>query len=194
MHTVSADQALEKLKQGNQRNTTGRVEAAGRDAARRRELVSGQRPFAVILGCADSRIVPEIIFDTGIGDLFVIRVAGNIADAATIASIEYAVAHLGTRLVVVLAHESCGAVTAAINEASPDGHLTQLFSLISPAIDPSAAVDVDQTARRNARLTAKRLTDKSDIISESVRNDGVKVIPAFYRLETGQVDFEPGTL
>jgi carbonic anhydrase len=194
VNTVSAKDALARLEAGNRRNRTDRPEAAGRDGSRRRELLGGQSPFAVILSCSDSRIVPEIIFDTGIGDLFVVRVAGNVADSAALASIEYAVAHLGTKLVVVLAHESCGAVTAALSGEFPSDHTGHLMSMIRPAIEASEVRDVDTAARRNARLAAKLLLDKSDIISEAVRSTGVRIVSAFYRLEAGDVEFDDGAV
>ena len=190
MKNLSAESALSRLKAGNERNRQGRPAGKGRDETRRRELVAGQHPFAVILSCSDSRIVPEIIFDTGIGDLFVIRVAGDVANTSTIATIEYAVAHLGTKLVVVLAHESCGAVTAAIEGASSSENLDHLLAFITPAIDTSGGQDVDSTARRNAGLTASRLVAESEIIRSAVESDGVRVSTAFYHLESGAVDFE----
>jgi carbonic anhydrase len=190
MEIQTAEQALSSLKTGNERNQTARAEGAGRDTSRRRELLDGQHPFAIVLSCADSRIVPEIIFDTGIGDLFVIRVAGNVANTSSIASIEYAVAHLGTKLVVVLGHESCGAVTAALEGGDPGENLSHLLAHIQPAVDASDEKDVDATARHNAKLTADRLTGKSDIISRAVETDGLRIVSAFYQLESGSVDFD----
>ena len=190
MEIPTAEQALARLNAGNERNRTGQTEGTGRDESRRRELVNGQQPYAIILSCADSRVVPETIFDTGIGDLFVIRVAGNVANTSSIASIEYAVAHLGTKLVVVLGHESCGAVTAAIGGGDPGENLSHLLAHIQPAVDASEGQDVDATARHNAKLTANRLTGKSDIIKRAVETDGVRVVSAFYSLESGAVDFD----
>ncbi len=190
MGIPTAEQALARLKKGNKRNQTGQTEGTGRDESRRRDLVNGQQPYAIILSCADSRVVPETIFDTGIGDLFVIRVAGNVANTSSIASIEYAVAHLGTKLVVVLGHESCGAVTAAIGGGDPGENLSHLLAHIQPAVDASEGQDVDATARHNAKLTADRLTGKSNIIKRAVETDGVKIVSAFYNLESGSADFD----
>lgn len=190
MNVPTAEQALERLKQGNERNQEDRAEGAGRGKKRRMELLDGQCPFAVILSCADSRIVPEIIFDTGIGELFVVRVAGNVANTSTVATIEYAVAHLKTKLVVVLAHECCGAVTAALEGSPPSANLAHLMSFIQSAIDTSCAQDVDATAQRNARLTVEQITNESDIIRRAVESDGVRVISAFYHLESGKVEFD----
>ena len=106
MNSISANEALDRLKQGNQRFREECAEGTGRDAAHRRELAAGQNPYAIILTCSDSRVVPELAFDTGLGELFVVRVAGNVANTSSIASIEYSVAHLGSKLVVVMAHES----------------------------------------------------------------------------------------
>src|SRR3954451_10886779 len=119
---LSADQALSRLLAGNERFVAHKERHPDESAGRRRELVSGQHPFAVILGCSDSRVAPELLFDEGLGDLFVIRVAGNIVDDDILASIEYAVEHLGTKLVVVLGHEKCGAVSAAVSGESTVGH------------------------------------------------------------------------
>lgn len=111
---MTTDQIISRLKSGNENFVSDKLEGKCQDGNRRQSIEKKQEPFAIILTCADSRVVPEIIFDTGLGELFVVRVAGNIANTSSIASIEYAVAHLKTKLIVVLAHESCGAVTAAL--------------------------------------------------------------------------------
>src|SRR6476661_5513416 len=111
---LSADDALAKLMAGNQRYTRHKEQHPDESLARRKELIGGQHPFAIVLGCADSRVSPELLFDQGLGDLFVIRVAGNIADDAILGSIEYAIEHLGAKLILVLGHEKCGAVSAAV--------------------------------------------------------------------------------
>ena len=188
MDSTTADQALELLNQGNQRFCDGRMTGAGRDHARRVELTAGQQPFAAILGCADSRVSPEIAFDTGLGELFVVRVAGNVASASSIASIEYALAVLGVRLVVVMAHTSCGAVGAAIAGGAASEYLDHLLVQIRPAIESDD--EVDTVARRNARLGAKRLGEDSDIIRNAIEKQGARIVTAFYHLETGEVEFE----
>lgn len=157
--------------------------------ARLGELIENQRPFAVILSCSDSRVSPEIIFDTGLGELFVVRVAGNIANRSSIASIEYAVANLGTRLVVVMAHQRCGAVAAAIEGGGGSKDLSHLISYIRPALEPPER-DVDVVARRNARINTERLADESDIIRAAVESDRVRITTAFFQLSSGEVEFD----
>lgn len=188
MERLNADQAYERLRRGNQRFLNDMVEGAGRDEARRKMIAKSQQPFAIILCCADSRVVPEITFDTGLGELFVVRVAGNVANKATIASIEYAVAHLGTKLVVVMAHQNCGAVAAAIAGDDASKNLTYLLEYIRPAVAGSDDGDIDAVAQLNAKLNAERLMAESDIIREAVENDGVRIATAFYYPGTGEIE------
>ena len=189
MEPSSADRALERLKLGNERFVSGRVDAVGRDMARLGELVGGQHPFAAVLGCADSRVVPEILFDTGLGDLFVVRVAGNVTNQGSIASLEYAVTHLGTALVVVMGHQHCGAVTAAVAGGDEEVSENGLPAHIQPAIAASPDRNVEAVARLNARIHAERLIRESEIIRSAVQNQGVRVLPAFWSMETGVVEF-----
>jgi len=186
---MNADNALEKLKQGNERFRTGRTKGPGPVEMRREELVEGQRPFAVVLSCSDSRVPTEILFDTGLGDLFVIRVAGNVSNPSSIASVEYAVTQLETKLVVVMAHEKCGAVAAAIEGGAASANLGVLLGYIQPALELSEE-GVDAVARRNAENTAERLVTGSDIIREATAQDGVRIVTAFYRLADGTVEFD----
>ncbi len=197
MATQNTDEALERLRLGNERFRTGRAVGASRDSARHEELIKGQRPFAIILGCSDSRVPTEIIFDTGFGDLFVIRVAGNVANTASIASIEYAVLHLGAKLIVVMAHQSCGAVTAAIEGGDAGKNLNRLLSHIQPALEPpqpetrkDADQDVDVVARRNAKISAERLINESDILRTATEESGVKIVTAFFHFTNGEVEFD----
>jgi carbonic anhydrase len=188
MGPLTADEAYERLRQGNKRFLDGTVEGAGREDARREMLAEGQQPFAIILCCADSRVVPELAFDTGLGELFVVRVAGNVANVATVASIEYAVANLGTQLVAVMAHQSCGAVAAAIAGGDATKSLRHLLGYIQPAVAGSDDADVDAVARLNAKLNAKRLVEESDLIREAVENDGVRIVTGFYIPSTGAIE------
>jgi carbonic anhydrase len=188
MERLTADEAQERLEQGNQRFLNGTVEGAGRDESRRMMIAEGQRPFAVILCCADSRVVPEIAFDTGLGHLFVIRVAGNVANPCTIASIEYAIAHLGPKLVVVMAHEHCGAIAAALSGGGASKNLEYLLEFVQPAIAGSDECEVDAVARLNAKLSAERLVQESAIIRDALESDGVRIIPAFYHQGTGRIE------
>src|SRR3954447_12993305 len=136
---MPSDQALAKLIEGNRRYAQNKEQHPDETMARRKELENEQHPFAVILSCADSRVPPELIFDQGLGDLFVIRVAGNIADGAVLGSIEYAVEHLGTKLILVLGHENCGAVSAAVAGENASGHLSAFVSAIRPSVVAAAS-------------------------------------------------------
>ncbi len=180
---------LKHLKIGNANFVNYKLSYNYQDSARRKDVVNGQKPFAVILTCSDSRIVPELIFDTGIGELFVIRVAGNVANPSSIASVEYAVAHLNVKLVVVLGHQSCGAVTAALAGNDDGENLDHLLNFIQPAISISDSEIVDDVSHIHANLTVEKLIKDSNIIKTSIDNNALKVIPAYYSLESGKVDF-----
>lgn len=185
MSEQGTDQVLEGLKQGNARF----LERVKADEPRRAELAAGQAPSAIVLGCADSRVAPEIAFDMGLGKLFVVRVAGNVADTASIASIEYAVAHLGSRLIVVLAHESCGAVGAALAGEDAGKNISHLLEHILPAVEAENSDDVNAIARLSARLNAERLTSDSEILRDAVAKDGLRIVTAFFHFTTGAVEF-----
>ena len=186
---LNTDEALERLRQGNENFRTGPSVRHRWTSARGDELIEGQRPFAVILSCSDSRVSPEIIFDTGLGELFVVRVAGNVATPSTIASAEYAVAELGTRLIVVMAHQNCGAVAATIAGGDAGKNLNRLVSYIKPAVE-STENSVDVVAKRNARMQAERLTSESEIIREATEKGGVRIVTAFFHLADGKVEFD----
>ncbi len=186
---MTQEEVLSRLQEGNQRFIDDKPEGNLKDRARREELTGGQAPWAIILSCADSRVIPEMTFDTGIGELFVLRVAGNIANTDTIASIEYAVAHLGTRVIVVMGHESCGAVGAALQGGDNGYNLNHLLAQIAPAKAAVSSGDVNEVVKKNAELSAKDLYDRSGIISTAVDNGSVKIVSAFYNLSSGKVDF-----
>jgi carbonic anhydrase len=178
---VTADEALQRLIGGNERYAGGRPEGPGRDERRRMEQADGQTPFAVILSCSDSRVPPEILFDQGIGDLFVIRVAGNTAaDDVTLGSLEYGVNVIGCSLLLVLGHEKCGAVTAAVDavvkDERPVGHLAALTDPILPAVEGQ---DLDAAVKENVRRQVRSLADMFT---------GVTVLGAEYGLRTGRVE------
>ena len=188
---VSADDALARLVEGNKRFVEMKLAHPDQDAACRTTLAKGQQPFAVILGCSDSRVPPEVIYDQGLGNLFVVRVAGNVADDIDIASIEYAVEHLGTRLVVVLGHERCGAVTAAVKGGEFPGHLQMLMTALKPAVDKSKNVAgdaVDNAVLANIALTAALLRESKPILAEMVEKGEIKIVGARYDLDTGAVE------
>lgn len=181
---------IERLKTGNENFVNDKLGGENQDSARRQTQTGGQAPFAIVLSCADSRVVPELAFDTGIGELFVVRVAGNIANTSSIASMEYAVAHLGTEIIVVLGHQSCGAVTAAVSGGDNGYNLNHLLAHITPAIQASGEdADVDTVIRKNALLTVEELTNRSSIISDAVNSGKVQIVPAYYHLDSGKVEF-----
>ncbi len=187
---VTGDAALKELMAGNARYVAGKATRPHQDAARRTELAKGQKPPAVILACADSRVAPEILFDQGLGDLFVVRVAGNIADANALGSIEYATAVLGSRLVVVLGHERCGAVDAAVGAGDPPGHIKSITDAIRPAITTAAKAKddvLDRCVRANVSHQVA-LLQKDETLS-TVKD--LKIVGARYDLDDGQVALVP---
>lgn len=187
---MTTKESLNRLKVGNKRFVENNLNGNLQDSVRRDSLVGGQKPFAIILGCADSRVVPELTFDTGLGELFVVRVAGNVANSSSIASIEYAVAHLDTRLIVVLSHQNCGGVTAAIAGGDNGYNLNHLLSHITPAIAASKeGASIDEVSKKNAELTAEELINRSEIIKVAFDKGEVQIVSAFYNLDSGKVDF-----
>ena len=192
MENLNWQTALNRLKKGNLHFIEDKLDGKLQNSSRREELVSGQKPYAIILSCADSRVVPEFTFDTGLGELFVIRVAGNVANTSTLASIEYAVAHLGVKLILVLGHENCGAITAAVQNQNStiDKNFAHLFRYIAPAIRLAKSNDINIIVKSNARLTAENIYKNSSIIKKAVDEAKVKIVPAYYHLESGKVDFE----
>lgn len=203
---IPAREALERLKQGNRRFVAGeRHIDADTLAARRSEVAAGQKPFAVILGCSDSRVPAELVFDQGLGDLFVIRVAGNIVAPSLVGSVEFAAAQFGTRLVVVMGHSSCGAVTATIDDMlqPSDAHSKNLRAIVDrvrPAVEPLMETDLRENhnallgaaIRANVRASANHLRHGSEILEQLIRDDGLLVVGAEYSLETGEVEFFDG--
>lgn len=200
---ISAPDALEQLRQGNRRF----VESKG--AASRQiqpaQLLAGQEPFAIILGCSDSRVPAEIVFDQGLGDLFVIRVAGNIVAPSQIGSVEFAAEQFGTRLVVVLGHSMCGAVTAAIQSlrqpaASTSQNISSIVNRVRPSVETLMETDLAEcqdellhyAVRANIRASVSHLRYGSRLLEDLAENDGLMVVGAEYALETGEVEFFEG--
>jgi carbonic anhydrase len=189
---VAPDQGLAMLKVGNQRYVSGRMEHPHATQDRRNELSKGQHPFAVVLGCSDSRVPPEIIFDQGLGDLFVIRDAGNVLDNEVLGTIEYAVEHLGSRLIVVLGHEGCGAVTAAVQGVAVTGHIKTVVDSIAPAVRESKSLPGDKVHNcvlANARRSAKRIRSTAPILKNLNGTGQLRVVAADYDIATGKVEF-----
>src|SRR5881296_4232583 len=203
---ISAQEALERLREGNHRFV---MDVRRRDTltgqTRRRELAGGQEPFAIILGCSDSRVPAEIIFDQGLGDLFVIRVAGNIVAPSQVASVEFAAERFGTRLVVVLGHSQCGAILATLEELGRPSedhsrNLRAIVDRIRPSVEallktelgPNPDALVRQAVRANIRASANHLRHGSEVLERLIPKDGLLVVGAEYSLETGVVDFFDG--
>jgi carbonic anhydrase len=178
--------ALAALVEGNQRFVAGRPIAPHRDFARLREIAPKQSPFAAFLGCADSRVPVEIVFDQGFGDIFVSRIAGNIAVSEQIASLEFGTAVLGAKVLFVLGHTACGAVSATMSGADVPGQISSLYYHISPAVR-LAKGDIDVAIRENVRLQALALRDGSTVIRRLVREGKLLVVGGVYDLSSGRV-------
>jgi carbonic anhydrase len=198
---LDAPDALRRLREGNRRfvsNQAGRNVLS--DPDRRAELVTGQEPFAIILGCSDSRVPAEIVFDQGLGDLFVIRVAGNIVAPSQIGSVEFAASRFGTRLAVVMGHSECGAVTATLDEVRGRGteqsrNLRSIVDRIRPAVEPLLASPHDPgtlvraAVRANVRAAVNQLRHGSELLEQLVQAEGLVIVGAEYSLRTGVVEF-----
>ncbi|MCC6744514.1 MAG: carbonic anhydrase [Acidobacteria bacterium] len=202
----TAQEALELLVEGNRRFASNVFDSKSRTGmARRLELSERQDPFAVLLGCSDSRVPAEIVFDQGLGDLFVIRVAGNIVAPALVGSVEFAAAKLGTRLAVVLGHTSCGAIRATLEELqqpseNPSRNIHAIVDFIRPSIEGLLSTDLrhdseallEQAVRDNVKASADHLRHASPLLESLIRDEGLVVVGAEYSLETGIVDFFDG--
>jgi carbonic anhydrase len=193
-NVLSPDAALKRLMEGNARYVDG-VSRRHDFKHEREALAGGQNPFAAVLGCADSRIAPEYAFDTGRGDLFVCRVAGNFAGNETIASLEYAVAVLGAPLILVLGHDSCGAVDATLkalkDDKPPPGHIPSLVDAIAPAAKAAMQQGgevLDKAIRQNVVDNVAKLKSAAPILNAAVEQGKLKVVGGIYRLTTGAVD------
>jgi carbonic anhydrase len=186
---VTPQQSLALLKEGNQRHVRGHRAHTDNVSARRATLAKGQKPFAVILGCADSRTAPEIIFDQQLGSLFVCRVAGNVTDPVVLGSIEYAVEHLGSPLIVVLGHTKCGAVAAAMSGGEAGGNIGALISHVHPGsnVPSDPAAKVDAGVANNAKWQMRNLTSQSPVIHKLVKEGTVAVAAGVFSLDTGEV-------
>ncbi len=202
---ISAQEALEQLREGNRRFVDGaRTLDKLITQSRRDELVTTQAPIAAIVGCSDSRVPVEIVFDRGLGDLFVIRVAGNIVAPSQIGSVECAAERLGTRLVVGLGHTRCGAVRATLDDLEKGGaelwNMNSIVARIRPSVEELLATDLkhdhealwDHAVRSNVRASANQLRHGSDVLERLIRSNGLRIVGAEYSLHTGLVDFFDG--
>lgn len=202
---IPASEALERLRAGNRRFVADVRSETPTSPTRRRELAAGQEPFAIILGCSDSRVPAEIVFDQGLGDLFVIRVAGNIVAPSQVGSVEFAAERFGTRLVVVLGHSRCGAILATLEElgrpsSDQSRNLRSIVDRIRPSVEALLSTELGndpealmrQAVRANIRVSANQLRHGSELLEQLIQKDGLLVVGAEYSLETGIVDFFDG--
>jgi carbonic anhydrase len=190
-----SSEVLETLLAGNARFAAGEPSRADRSPGRREAVAGAQHPPAIVLTCADSRVAPEIAFDQGLGELFVIRNAGNVLDPHVIGSIEYAVAHLGSPLILVVGHERCGAVAAAVAGGHVEGGIGEVVASIAPSVEIARGLGgddrVDVAVRAHARRVAERLRVSGPLIAEAVRSGRVRVAAARYDLDSGLVELLP---
>jgi len=203
---ITAQQALDRLREGNHRFVSGvRSVDTLITQMRRNELVDGQAPFAIILGCSDSRVPAEIVFDQGVGDLFVIRVAGNVVAPSQVGSVEFAAERFGTQLVVVLGHSMCGAIEATLEELGRPSreqspNLRSIVDRVRPSVEPLLETELAKSpesllhhaVRANIRTSANHLRHGSQILEQLIQKGSLRVVGAEYSLETGQVDFFDG--
>jgi carbonic anhydrase len=203
---ITSLEALQRLRDGNRRFVDGTATSqATLSTSRRNELVTGQEPFAIILGCSDSRVPAEIVFDQGLGDLFVIRIAGNIVAPSQIGSVEFAADRFGTPLVVVLGHSRCGAVSATLEaitgpQKAASRHIHSIVERVRPSIEPLLATElrndpdalVGHAVRANVRASANQLRHGSEILEKLVQQNKLLIVGAEYSLETGEVEFFDG--
>lgn len=188
---INADLALQKLMEGNKRYVDFKRAYPDQDQVRLKVVAQAQHPFAVVLGCADSRVSPELLFDQGLGDLFVIRVAGNILDDGTLASMEFATAELGVPLVMVLGHERCGAVKATLEGGKIPGHISRLVEAIKPALEVAKnqpGDKLDNAVRANIRMVVGQIKSSTPILADLAKKGKIKVVGGRYDLDTGAVE------
>ncbi len=194
--TINSDEALQRLIEGNKLYASGRPRRPNQTEERRIEVTSGQKPIAVVLGCSDSRVPPEVIFDQGLGDLFVVRVAGNIVDDAVQGSMEYAVAELGVPLIVVLGHQKCGAVKATVEVVEKGDQLPGQIEAIADRIKPAVKSVKDlpgdvlnNSIKANVEMVVGQLKNSQPILAGSVKEGRLKIVGAIYELDSGIVNF-----
>jgi len=204
---IPALEALARLREGNRRFVANvRSSEVLARQRQRGELAAKQEPFAIILGCSDSRVPAEIVFDQGLGDLFVIRVAGNIVAPSQVGSVEFAAGQFGTRLVVVLGHSNCGAIDATLEQLSrprseQSRNLRAIVDRVRPSVEPLLATElakdrallIEHAVRANIRASANHLRHGSEVLEQLIQNEGLVIVGAEYSLESGEVEFFDGT-
>jgi len=190
---ISPEEALARLREGNKRFVSGKSAKPRQDFSRIQEVAEGQYPFATIVGCSDSRVPNEIIFDQGLGDLFIVRTAGQVSTYASWGSIEFAEEVLGTKLIVVLGHTRCGAVNAAVNLPEVPGHIVTLINAIKPAVEQARkkqpAVLLDEAIRENIKMQVEQLKGLEPVLAKRVREGSIRIIGALYDLNSGEIEF-----
>ncbi len=187
---LSGAESLTKLIDGNQRYAQDHPEHPNQSTQRRTDLTNGQHPFASVLGCSDSRVPPELVFDQGLGDLFVVRLAGNVADQVAIESIDYSITHLGVRLIMVLGHDQCGAVTAAVLGHEEPGEVGPMLRELRPAVAAARKMSgnrIDNTIRENVILTVRKLSTSTELRG-MVKSGDLKIVGGIYHLDSGKVE------
>lgn len=188
---TEGEKALKKLLQGNEHYVKEKLEHPHQTIEWMKNLTEEQHPFAIIIGCSDSRVPPEIIFDQGIGDLFIVRLAGNVVDDQVLGSIEYAVDHLDVPLIMVVGHEKCGAIEAAVNGKETPGHIDSLIKLLRPAVEQAKGLPgdmVENVARLNVKLTVDALSKSNPILAEKLKEDKLLIVGSYYHLDTGIIE------
>lgn len=188
------DEALQVLLDGNRRFVEGKSLHPRQDLLRVKEVAAGQKPFAIIVGCSDSRVPNEIVFDQGLGDLFIVRTAGQVSSYASWGSIEFAEEVLGAKLIVILGHTKCGAVKAAVETPEVPGHIVTLINAIKPAAELVRGLPgdiVENAVRMNVALQVKQLRSLEPVLAKRVREGSIKIVGAVYDLETGKVSLVP---
>ena len=190
---LSAEDAMKKLKEGNQRFVTLKEKHPDDNIERRQEMLKGQHPFVVILSCSDSRVPPELIFDQGLGDIFEIRNAGNVLDEHVIGSIEYAVMHCGVKLIVIMGHQDCGAIAATLSGKSETKYIKSLEDSIQPAVEDckhnGLEVNSDNVVKAHVMQDIEELMSRDTDLVKYMKENNVKLVPAYYHLDSGKVDF-----
>lgn len=190
---IFPEESLARLKEGNKRFVTGKSSKPRQDFSRIKEVSEGQYPFATIVGCSDSRVPNEIIFDQGLGDLFIVRTAGQVSSYASWGSIEFAEEILGTKLIVVLGHTKCGAVNAAVSLPEVPGHIITLINAIKPAVEKAKKKEpsslLDAAIRENIAMQVEQLKGLEPVLAKRVREGSIKIIGALYDLNSGEIEF-----
>lgn len=190
---LSAGEAIEKLQKGNERFVKLKQKHPDESKKRRKLMLKGQHPFVVILSCSDSRVPPELIFDQGLGDIFEIRNAGNVLNEHVIGSIEYAVMHCGVKLIVIMGHQDCGAIAATLSGVSETRYIKALEDSIQPAIEnckeKGLEINSDNVVRAHVMQDIEELLSQDDELVKYMKEHDVKIVPAYYHLDSGKVDF-----